>query len=52
VEMKSPNGLTRTDQYELAKGDNQLIVVTELAGSRLPLSGVKIRRTYDRVVPR
>jgi hypothetical protein len=52
VEMKSPHGLTRTDRYELAKGANRLIVTTELAGSRLPMSGVKIRRTYDRVVPR
>jgi hypothetical protein len=52
VELKSPKGLTRTDQYELTKKADQLIVITKFEGGRGPLSGLKIKRTYDRIVAR
>ena len=52
IELKSPKGLTRTEEYKLAKSGNQLIVVTQFKGGRGSLSGLKIKRTYDRLVAR
>jgi hypothetical protein len=50
IELKSPLGITRTDRYELVKKTDQLVVITELEGGRGPLKGLKIKRTYDRLV--
>lgn len=52
IELKSPIGLTRIDRYELSKKTDQLVVITELKGGRGPLKGLKLKRTYDRMIGR
>jgi hypothetical protein len=50
VELKSPDGLKRTTRYELRKGGEQLVMVSEVKGGHTQLSGLQIRRVYDRLV--
>ena len=50
TEIKAPNGVTRTSRYELAKGGRQLVMISEMKGGKTPLSGLRIKRVYERVV--
>jgi hypothetical protein len=50
IELKSPDGVTRVNRYELRKNDQQLVVISEIKGGRGQLSGLHIRRIYDRLV--
>ena len=48
TEIKEPNGVTRTNRYELKKGGRQLVMTSEIKGGKSPLSGLRIKRVYDR----
>ena len=50
TEVKAPNGVTRTNRYELKKGGRQLVMISEIEGGKTQLSGLRIKRVYDRVV--
>jgi hypothetical protein len=48
VELKPPQGISRNERYELSPDGRQLVLTTELKGGRGPMSGIKIKRVYDR----
>jgi len=50
IEIKAPDDVMRTNRYELRKGGRQLVVVSEVRGGKDPLSGLKIRRVYERML--
>lgn len=50
VELIAPDGLKRTTRYELRKGGEQLVMVSQVKGGHTQLSGLQIRRVYDRLV--
>jgi hypothetical protein len=50
MEVKDPDGVTRVNRYELKKGGRQLAMVSEIKGGKSPLSGLRVRRVYDRVL--
>jgi hypothetical protein len=50
TELKEPNGVIRTNRYELKKGGRQLVMISEIKGGKTPLSGLRIKRVYDRVL--
>jgi hypothetical protein len=50
TEVTAPNGVTRSNRYELRKGGRELVMISEVKGGKTPLSGLRIRRVYDRVV--
>lgn len=50
TEVKAPTGITRTNRYELRKGGKQLVMISEIEGGKNQLSGLRIKRVYDRVV--
>jgi hypothetical protein len=52
VELKPSQGFSRIEPYALSPDGRQLILTTELKGGRGPLSGIKIKRVYDRSEPR
>lgn len=48
TEIKAPNGVVRTNRYELRKGGRQLVMTSDIKGGKSPLSGLRIRRVYDK----
>ena len=51
TEITAPNGVVRTNRYELKKGGRQLVMTSEIKGGKTePLSGLRIKRVYDRVL--
>lgn len=50
TELKEPDGVTRTVRYELRRGDKQLVMVSEIKGGHTQMSGLTIKRVYDRMV--
>jgi hypothetical protein len=50
TEVKDPDGVTRTNRYELKKDGQQLVMTSEIKGGKTPLSGLRIKRVYDRVL--
>jgi len=50
TEIKAPNGLIRTNRYELKKGGKQLVMISEMEGGKSELSGLRIKRVYERAV--
>ena len=50
TEIKAPNDVTRTNRYELKKGGRQLVLTSEIKGGKTPLSGLRIKRVYERVL--
>jgi hypothetical protein len=49
VEVKSPDGVTRTNRYQTQDGGKRLVIVSEIKGGRGQLRGMHIRRIYDRL---
>jgi hypothetical protein len=49
VEVKSPDGVTRTNRYQAHDGGKRLVMVSEIKGGRGKLRGMHIRRVYDRL---
>jgi hypothetical protein len=49
VEIKSPDGVTRTNRYQAQDGGKRLVMVSEIKGGRGQLRGMHIRRVYDRL---
>jgi hypothetical protein len=47
TEIEEPNGVKRTNRYELKKGGRQLVMTSEIKGSKSPLSGLRIKRVYE-----
>jgi hypothetical protein len=50
VELKSGDGITRLNRYELRKNGQQLIVTSEVKGGHGQLSGLQIKRVYERAL--
>jgi hypothetical protein len=50
TELKSEDGVTRTNRYELRKNGQQLVMVSEIKGGHTQLAGLKLKRVYDRIV--
>jgi hypothetical protein len=50
TEVTAPNDVIRTNRYELRKGGRQLVMTSEIKGRKTPLSGLRIKRVYDRVL--
>ena len=50
TELKEPDGVTRTNRYELRRGGEQLVMISEVKGGHTQMSGLKIKRVYDRMV--
>jgi hypothetical protein len=50
TEIKAPNGVVRTNRFELKKGGRQLVMISEIEGGKAQLSGLRIKRVYDRVL--
>jgi hypothetical protein len=50
TEIKAPNGVVRTNRFELKKGGRQLVMISEIEGGKTQLSGLRIKRVYDRVL--
>jgi len=50
TEIKAPNGVMHTNRYELKKGGRQLVMISEIKGGKTQLSGLRIKRVYDRVL--
>jgi hypothetical protein len=50
TEVTAPNGVIRTNRYELKKGGRQLVMTSDIKGAKTPLSGLRIKRVYDRVL--
>ena len=51
TEITAPNGVVRTNRYELKKEGRQLVMTSEIKGGKTePLSGLRIKRVYDRVL--
>ena len=50
TEITAPNGVVRTNRYELKKAGRQLVMTSEIKGGKTELSGLRIKRVYDRVL--
>jgi hypothetical protein len=50
MELKSEDGVTRLNRYELRKNGGQLVMVSQIKGGHGTLKGLQIKRVYDRVV--
>jgi hypothetical protein len=50
TEITEPNGPTRVNRYELNKGGRQLVMISEIKGGKTQLSGLRIKRVYERVL--
>jgi hypothetical protein len=50
TELKTEDGVTRTNRYELRKGGKQLVMVSSVKGGHTQMSGLQIKRVYDRIV--
>jgi hypothetical protein len=50
TEITAPNDVVRTNRYELRKGGKQLVMTSEIKGGKSELSGLRIKRVYDRVL--
>jgi hypothetical protein len=51
VELQLPGDeVTRSKSYELRKDGQQLVMITQIKGGHTPLSGMQIKRVYDRVL--
>jgi hypothetical protein len=50
IETKTPDGVTRTNRYQLRNNDKQLVMVSSIKGGRGQLRGVQIKRVYERLV--
>jgi hypothetical protein len=50
TELESEDGVMRVTRYELRKNGKQLAMTSEIKGGRGQLSGLQIRRIYDRLV--
>ena len=50
VETKTPDGVTRTNRYQLRNNDKQLVMVSSIKGGRGQLRGVQVKRVYERLV--
>jgi hypothetical protein len=50
TEITAPNGVVRTNRYELKKDGRQLVMTSEIKGDKTELSGLRIKRIYDRVL--
>jgi hypothetical protein len=50
TEIKAPDGVTRTNRYELKKDGQQLVMISEMKGGKGQLAGLRIKRVYDRVL--
>jgi hypothetical protein len=50
TELREPDGVTRTTRYELRRGDKQLVMISEIKGGHTQMSGLTIKRVYDRMV--
>lgn len=50
TEVKAPDEVVRTNRYELKNGGRQLVMISEVKGGKDPLSGLRIRRVYDRLL--
>jgi hypothetical protein len=50
TEITAPNGVIRTNRYELKKDGRQLVMTSDIKGGKTPLSGLRIKRVYDRVL--
>jgi hypothetical protein len=49
VEIKSPDGVTRSNRYQTQDGGKRLVMVSEIKGGRGQLRGMHIKRVYDRL---
>ena len=49
VEVKSPDGVTRTNRYQAQDGGKRLVMVSDIKGGRGQLRGMHIKRVYDRL---
>jgi hypothetical protein len=49
VEVKSPDGVTRTNRYQVHDDGKRLLMVSQIKGGRGKLRGLTIRRVYDRL---
>jgi hypothetical protein len=50
TEITAPNDVVRTNRYELRKNGQQLVMTSEIKGGKSELSGLRIKRVYDRVL--
>lgn len=50
TEITAPDGVIRTNRYELKKDGRQLVMTSEIKGRKTELSGLRIKRVYDRVL--
>jgi hypothetical protein len=50
TEVTAPNGVIRTNRYELEKDGRQLVMTSEIKGAKAELSGLRIKRVYDRLL--
>ncbi len=50
TELKSEDGVTRTNRYELRNKGKQLVMVSSVKGGHTQLAGLQIKRVYDRIV--
>ncbi len=50
TEVTAPNGVIRTNRYELKNGGKQLVMTSEIKGGKTELAGLRIKRVYDRAL--
>jgi len=50
TQVTAPNGVIRTNRYELRKNGRQLVMTSEIQGGKTELAGLRIKRVYDRVL--
>jgi hypothetical protein len=50
TQVEEANGVLRTNRYELKKSGRQLVMTSEIKGAKTELSGLRIKRVYDRVL--
>jgi hypothetical protein len=50
TEVTAHDGVIRTNRYELKKDGRQLVMTSEIKGAKTELSGLRIKRVYDRVL--
>jgi hypothetical protein len=50
MQVTAPDGVTRANRYELKKDGRQLVMTSEIKGGKTQLSGLRIKRVYDRVL--
>lgn len=48
TEVTAPDGVIRTNRYELKSGGRQLVMTSEVKGGKTELAGLRIKRIYDR----